>query len=221
MPPANQNVMPQEAAKDTLSRLLLAFKYLESTVPDLTLDSFKAFLVIALASWDKGSLRLPDVTKVSKVLDKSLSRGSRVVGTLSDPEGLALVESRSGLSGTRAESLVLTERGKDLISTFLEVLTKQHIDEIQVQSFEGLQDARNAAKEQKTDQHIYLKQTHYDKSTLTIIVGPKSDVMSEMIQKWCRDNLSEMPTMAPRGDQVSVSFATVSDAVYFKLRWCW
>ncbi|TXN43621.1 hypothetical protein [Methylobacterium sp. WL7] len=216
-----QNVMTQEIAKETLSDLLAAFKYLEASAPDLTFEGFKALLVIAHASWDKDRLRLADVTKIAKVLDKSPSRGSRIIGALSDPKGLALVEARSGLSGTRSESLILTGRGKDIVSSFLKVLTKRQIEELPFQDFEGLQAARESARESNRSSELYLKQSDYDKDTLTLKVGPKSDVMSGEVQEWCRDNLGSPPKMTPIGDQVSVSFAKVSDAVYFKLRWCW
>ena len=221
MPQQKSNALTHEEARKTLSGLLSAFKYLEAAEPDITVEGFKALLVVALTSWGKDGMRLPDVTKISKVLDKSPSRASRLTGALSDPEGLALVEARSGLSGTRSESLIITDHGKALVSSFLEVLTGRQIEELPFQNFEGLQDAKNSAKNSNRKKEIYLKQSGYDKETLALKVGPKSDVMSDEVRDWCLDNLSAPPTMVPNADEVYVSFAKVSDAVYFKLHWCW
>lgn len=215
------NVLTQEEAKKTLSDLLSAFRFLEAAAPNITVEGFKALLVVALTSWGNDRVRLPDVTKVSKVLDKSPSRASRLAGALSDPEGLALVEARSGLSGTRSESLIITDHGKALVSSFLEVLTDRQIEELPFQNFEGLQDAKNSARNSKKEKEIYLKQSEYNKETLTLKVGPKSDVFSDEVRNWCLDNLSEPPMMVPDAEEVYVSFAKVSDAVYFKLHWCW
>ncbi|BAU88683.1 putative phosphoenolpyruvate phosphomutase [Methylorubrum populi] len=215
------NVLTQEEAKKTLSDLLSAFRFLEAAAPDITVEGFKALLVVALTSWGNDLVRLPDVTKVSKVLDKSPSRASRLAGALSDPEGLALVEARSGLSGTRSESLIITDHGKALVSSFLEVLTDRRIEELPFQNFEGLQGAKNSARSSKKEKEIYLKQSEYDKETLTLKVGPKSDVFSDEVRNWCLDNLSAPPMMVPDAEEVLISFAKVSDAVYFKLQWCW
>lgn len=217
----DSNVLTHEEARRTLSGLLSAFKYLEAAEPDITVEGLKALLVVALTSWGKGGVRLPDVTKISKVLDKSPSRASRITGALSDPEGLALIEARSGLSGTRSESLVITEHGKELVSSFLEVLTGRQIEDLPFQNFEDLQAAKRSADKSSCKKEAYLKQIEFDKDTLTLKVGPKSDVMSDEVREWCRDNLSATPKMTPNTDQVDVSFAKVSDAVYFKLRWCW
>ena len=221
MPQKNPNVLTHEEAKKTLSDLLSAFRYLEVAAPDITVEGFKAFLVVALTSWGKDGIRLPDVTKISKVLDKSPSRASRITGALSDPDGLALVEARSGLSGTRSESLVITENGKELVSSFLEVLTGRQIENLPFQSFEGFKAAKNFANNSDGKKEGYLKQSGYNKDTLTLKVGPKSDVLSDEVRDWCSYNLSAPPTMTSNADQVDVSFAKVSDAVYFKLRWCW
>lgn len=217
----DSNVLTHEEARRTLSGLLSAFKYLEAAEPDITVEGFKALLVVALTSWGKAGMRLPDVTKISKVLDKSPSRASRITGALSDPEGLALVEARSGLSGTRSESLVITKHGKELVSSFLEVLTGRQVEDLPFQNFEDLQAAKKSADKTSCKKEAYLKQSEYDKDTLTLKVGARSDVMSDEVQQWCSDNLSTPPTMTPDADQVYVSFAKVSDAVYFKLRWCW
>ena len=217
----DSNVLTHEEARRTLSDLLSAFRYLEAAEPDITIEGFKALLVVALTSWDKNGMRLPDVTKISKVLDKSPSRASRIIGALSDPKGLALVEARSGLSGTRSESLVVTEHGKELVSSFLEVLTGRQIEELPFQNFEDLQNAKKSANKSNRKMDGYLKQSEYNKDTLTLKIGPRSDVMSDEVKDWCRNNLSKLPTMTADADQVYVSFAKVSDAVYFKLRWCW
>ncbi|MFF8801428.1 MULTISPECIES: hypothetical protein [unclassified Methylobacterium] len=217
----SSNVLTHEEARRTLSDLLSALRHLEAAEPDITIEGFKALLVVALTSWGKDGMRLPDVTKISKVLDKSPSRASRIIGALSDPEGLALVEARSGLSGTRSESLIVTEHGKELVSSFLEVLTGRQIEELPFRNFEDLQNAKKSSNNSNRKIEGYLKQSEFDKDTLTLKIGPKSDVMSDEVQDWCRNNLSKQPTMTADADQVYVSFAKVSDAVYFKLRWCW
>lgn len=221
MPQKKPNTLTQEEARKSLNDLLSAFRYLEAAAPDITVEGFKALLVVAIASWGNDCVRLPDVTKVSKVLDKSPSRASRLVGALSDPEGLALVEARSGLSGTRSESLMITDHGKTLVSSFLEVMTGRQLEELPFQNFEGLQAAKNSANNSSRKKEVYLKQSEYHKETLTLKVGPKSDVMSDEVRNWCLNNLSAPPAMVPNADEVYVSFAKVSDAVYFKIHWCW
>lgn len=220
MPSTKQSVVSQEKAKETLSNLLAAFEYLESAEPKLTFDGFKTLIVVALTSWDDGRPRLPDVTNVATVLEKSPSSGSRLVGNLSDPDGLALVESRPGLSGSRSEALALTTRGSELLSAFLGTLTGGSIEEIAVQNFGDFIAWKGGSKGDGNQSEIFLKLLGYDKSSLTMIVGPESDAMSNEIREWCSEYLSNNPEITAHDGSAAIKFAKISDAVYFKLRWC-
>ncbi|MGE7157567.1 hypothetical protein ACQKJ1_28120 [Methylorubrum rhodesianum] len=214
--------LSQKEAKETLSNLLAAFEQLEVSVPGLTYDGFKTLLTIALSSWTENRSRLPDVTKVAKDLEKSLSSGSRLVGLISDPGNLSLVEARSGLSGSRSDALVLTPRGNTILSDFVETLTGREIGHLAVQNFDSFleQKTYNTHNEQAGDS-IYLKLISYDKTDLSMHVAPKDDALSETISDWCRSNLSAMPAISSAKDDALFKFSKVSDAVYFRLHWCW
>ncbi|MGH1591379.1 hypothetical protein ACRBEV_27195 [Methylobacterium phyllosphaerae] len=222
MLPSDENKLSQQRAKETLSNLLAAFEHLDYAAPGLTLDGLKALIAVALTSLDEGQTRLPDVSKVSRDLNKSLQSASRLIGIIADPKGLALVEGRSGLSGTRSDALALTPQGNKLLSTFLETLTGCEMEQLNVQNFEEFAARKNEMiAANQSEPNIYLKINRYDKATITMDVSPKSEALSEAIQDWCAKNLSGMPTIASEGESVRFRFAKISDAVYFKVHWCW
>jgi hypothetical protein len=65
-----------------------------------------------------------------------------------------------------------------------------------------------------------LRQVSWDEPSLTLIVTPVSEFNSGEVQDWMGEFLSEETKFKIFKDDISIKFTDITDAVYFKLRWC-
>ena len=206
--------LDKEETFQTLAGLFGALMELHRRDPDMTLDGLKATLAVAVATADPKQMRLPSVGKVAEELHKSASRASRLLAGLSGPDGY--IASQRGIQGDRTDALVLTDRGRELVAALLSALTGKAITDFRPQTFENYVKARWIDQAQDTR----LRQVAWDDGTLTLVVTPKEAVESKEIQEWMSEQLSQKPEPEETEKGVALRFATISDAVYFKLRWC-
>ena len=209
-----QELSKTEAAKALASMLAMLLE-LQRLEPELTLDGLKALLLVALAAEDEHQLRLPSIQKVSAELEKSMPSASRLVTGLSDPDRPALVQRRLGVSGSRSEALLLTDRGRELVAALLQAATGKTLEVFETQTYERLIEARK----QRDGEIIKLKMVSVSKDALSMVVTPPEDFMSEEVQGWCEDFLSQLPRAEPAPQGMGITFSSVPDAVHFRIRW--
>ena len=56
--------------------------------------------------------------------------------------------------------------------------------------------------------------------SLTLVLTPAERALSASVQKWAEEHLQSPAQFRLAEDGGEITFATVADAVLFKLRWC-
>jgi hypothetical protein len=64
-----------------------------------------------------------------------------------------------------------------------------------------------------------IQQLSWNEDTLDLELTPVSAVESDAVAEWMAEFLSKIPVKWKSPNGVILKFATIHDAVYFKLRW--
>ena len=199
-----------------LSGLFAALQIIRKREPRITVAEIQAAVQVALQTMDLESTNLPAVSDVARALDMSTSGASRVLSGLAQEEGPALVTSNRGRHGTRSEAFVMTDKGREVITSMLTALTRQSAEDFQAHTFKTYAQARYIDETETTK----LRAVRWDESTLTLVAAPAEEAQSEEIEQWYGLHLSAPPKLTPVEDGAALQFAKVADAVYFRMRWC-
>jgi hypothetical protein len=135
---------------------------------------------------------------------------------LAEEGGPGLLQSDRSIPGSRAEAYVLTSKGKDFVASIFSALTDLPLDPIEAHTLGSY--ARARWEEGLTS--AKLRQVEWDEGTLTLVVTPGEAAMSREVQEWTSENMSGPPSFVSKGKEVAVRFPSMTDAIYFKLRWC-
>jgi DNA-binding MarR family transcriptional regulator len=195
---------------------------LRNEEPRISVAEVLAVMAVAMATRTNRA-NLASVRDVAEKIGLTASGASRVLSNLSDPHGLNLVSSDRSVPGTRAEGYVLTEKGRALVAQMLAALTNWSASEFKRQAFET-HTLESYAKARWIDKFssAELRRVKWDEKTCTLIVAPCQVALSKEIQEWAAEYLSKKPKFkrSEDGDAAAVTFNTLTDAVYFTLRWC-
>jgi DNA-binding MarR family transcriptional regulator len=202
-------------AAQTLASLVAMLMELQRLEPDLTLDGLKALLLVALAVQDEDQLRLPSIGRISSELAKSTSGTSRLVTSLTSPDGPALIQRRLGVSGSRSEALLLTDRGRELVARLLHVTTSKPFETFETQTYERLLEARQRSERR----NIKLRMVSVSEDSLGMVIVPPENFMSDEVQSWCEEFLSQPPQAENALEGLRIKFSSIPDAVHFRIRW--
>jgi DNA-binding MarR family transcriptional regulator len=201
--------------KDTAQGLASLFSILDVLQQhDLTVASAQALIVAATGTVDTDHPRPANPGDVAKSLDMSPSAVTRLLAKLSDPEGPALLISAPALTGTRSEGYVLTAKGRDFVSALLSALHGGPVNWPETHTADTFSQARTS------DRPVKLRKVRWDEETNTVVVIPAEAALSDEIQEWAGEFLSQPPAINITKEGAAMHFATASEAMYFVLRWC-
>jgi DNA-binding MarR family transcriptional regulator len=196
------------------ARLFQIFDLLQQR--DLTIASGKVLLDIYVRTADLARPHVPSPTEVAASLGMSVSAVSRLMQKLADQGGPKFLQNERVIPGSRAEAYVLTPMGQDFVRSMLTVMM-----DIPVQSLEthNLGSYAQARMEQRLT-NVRLRQVSWDEPSLTLVVTPGSEFNSEEVQEWMTEFVSEKTNSKIVRKNATIKFVSLTDAVYFKLRWC-
>jgi DNA-binding MarR family transcriptional regulator len=187
--------------------------------PRISVAEIQAVIAVAMSTLPTRT-NLAAVREIADKLQMSPSGASRVLANLSDPEGLALLTSYRGVQGRRAEAYVLTEKGRSFVAEMVAAMTntpKAEFGQFEAHTIESYAEDRWINKLETAK----LRKVNWNEDALTLVVAPCEAIHSEEVQEWISDFLSPSTTIKKAGDgAASIQFETITDAVYFTLRWC-
>ena len=181
---------------------------------DVTDTSAQALIIAATRTLDEHP-RPVTPSEVAKALSMTVSAVARLLAKLADEDGAALLTSDRAIPGSRAEAYVLTKKGRVFAAALLSAF-EGHSVELPV-----THTLKTFAKQLDTFAAPTLRKVKWDDESLTLIVSPAEAFLSDEIQEWVNEFLSEPPTVQGLTKEgVPLKFANITDAVYFTLRWC-
>jgi DNA-binding MarR family transcriptional regulator len=199
-----------------LSGSFAMLQALREQEPRISVAEVQAVIAVAMSTL-RSRTNVATVRDVADKLGLSTSGASRVLASLSDPDGLALVSSDRGIQGTRAEAFVLTDKGRALVAGMLAAMKNQPRGDFEAHTFETYAEARWIKKRETTT----LRRISWDEDAQTLVVAPYEAAASKEIREWAAKFLSKEPKFERTDDgAAALTFSTVTDAVYFTLRWC-
>jgi DNA-binding MarR family transcriptional regulator len=210
--------MPNDSTKKELgqasARLFRILDLLQQH--DLTIASGKVLLEVYVRTADLLRPHTPSPSEVADSLDMSVSGVSRLMQKLADQDGPGFLQSDRAIPGSRAEAYVLSPKGQDFVGSLMTLMMDRPVGNIETHSLgtyararweQGLTSAR-------------LRQISWDEPSLTLVVTPASEFNSEGVQEWMSEFVSENTKSKNVKENASIKFVSLTDAVYFKLRWC-
>lgn len=184
---------------------------------DITIAGGKVLLEVHVRTMDIDRPHVPSPSELAESLGMSVSSVSRMMQRLAEPDGPGLLQSDRAIPGSRAEAYVLTPRGRTFIGQLLEVmLLDRSVDQIEAHSLGSY--ARARWEQGLTSPK--LQQVSWDEGALTLVVQPREAAQSDEVQARMNEFLSPKTKFKAVSKGIALTFTTITDAVYFKLRWC-
>jgi DNA-binding MarR family transcriptional regulator len=181
---------------------------------DMTAASAQAVILTAAGTVDMGNPRPATPGDVAKALDMSPSAVTRLMAKLAGSGGPSLLEPVPGPTGSRAEGYVLTPRGRDFVAALLSALNGRPVDWPETHTVATFSQTKDS------DGPVKLRKVRWDEASHTVVVTPAEAALSDEVQEWANEFLSEKPTITVTKEGAVLAFAAASDAMYFVLRWC-
>jgi DNA-binding MarR family transcriptional regulator len=186
----------------------------EALQRDMTAASVEAVLLTAAGTVDTDNPRPTTPGDVAKALGMSPSAVTRLMAKLADPDGPLLLEPVPGVTGSRSEGYVLTPRGRDFVAALLSALNGRPVDWPETHTVATFSQTKDS------DGPVKLRKVRWDEVSHTVVVTPAEAALSDEVQEWANEFLSDKPTINVTKEGAVLEFATASDATYFVLRWC-
>lgn len=144
----------------------------------------------------------------------SLSAVTRLMAKLADPDGPSLLEQVPPLKGARSEGYVLSNKGRDFVTALMIAHHGRIVDWPETHT------VRTFSRTKTDDNSVKLQKVRWDEASNTVVVSPAEAALSDELQQWAVEFLSEPPRINVTKEGAVMQFATASDAMYFVLRWC-
>ena len=153
-----------------------------------------------------GPSNRPTLTRLAAELKMTLGGAHRVLAALENREP-PLVQTERGPRGTRSVGIALTLDGEKVVKGLWETVDPSAASRVEVvrQSASRVPDV--------------IQQLSWNEDSLDLELTPVSAVESDEVAEWMTEFLSKVPVKRKSPKGVILRFATIHDAVYFKLRW--